>query len=155
MKSREGGWATRLLTASWITVASVAMGSLVSIAHLQEYAPPVLLGVGETILSVALSVGILLGLIFSREDISFVITMGVLASLGAYIFTLITVHTPVLAGIVPDIANLGGGQLIRAGLLTSIFILPLNLLGSVAGRLLGERFRAFSRGVRSETLPEE
>lgn len=155
MKSKRRGWATKLLTASWIAVASVAMGSLVSIAHLQEFAPPVLLGVGETLLSVALSVGILLGLIFSRQDISFVIAMGVLASMGAYIFTLLTVYTPILAGIVPDITSLGGGQLARAALLTSIFILPLNLLGSVAGRLLGERFRTFSRGVRSESLPEE
>ncbi len=152
---QKWGWAAELQVALWIIVASVAMGSFVSIAHFQDFGPPILLGVGETVLSTALVVGIFLGLLFSKDEITVVIGRGILASVGAYVFILITVFAPILTGIVPDITYLGGGQLVRAALLTAIFILPLNLLGSVSGRLLGEWFKASSGGLKGEGLPDD
>ncbi|MFQ5870914.1 MAG: hypothetical protein ACE5IB_01985 [Candidatus Geothermarchaeales archaeon] len=152
---RRWGRVAKLQDALWMAAASIAMGSFIAVAHFQDFRPPLVLGVGEAILSVSLGVGALLGLLSSRDDISIVIARSFVASIGAFIFIVLTVFAPVLAGVVPDLGFLGGGQLVRASLLTSIFILPLNLLGSVFGSILGEWLRASSRGVKRDSLPEE
>ncbi len=125
-----------------------------SLANLQALQPIGLLGIGETILAVSLGVGFLLGLALSGDEIHLVVLKAFAVSLTAFIFVQLTVYAPVLAGVAPDLFVLEGLEAARASPVTAIFLIPLSLLGSVLGRLLGEGLKASSRRPRTLS-PEE
>lgn len=147
-------WVARLLDALWVVAAAWAIGAFVALAHLQDLQPFGFLGIGETILAVSLGVGFLLGLALSEDEIQVVVLKAFVVSLGAFIFVQLTVYAPVLTGVAPNLYVLEGLEAARASPVTAIFLIPLNLLGSVLGRLFGEGFKASSRR-RSTLTPEE
>lgn len=133
----------RLLTSLWVALAAVTMGTFVTVAHYAAYGPILTLGVGETILAVPLLVGTALGLLFYRSEPPALIFRGLVACAGAIAFVVLTVYAPVLAGIVPSLADLGGEDAARlASIFTALFIVPVHLLGNVIGRGVAEVFPA-------------
>ena len=122
------------------------MGTFVTVAHYSTYGPILQLGIGETILAVPLLVGIALGLLFHRAEPPALVLRGFLACAGAIALIVVTLYAPVLAGIVPSLADLGSGDAARLGsLFTAFFIIPVHLLGNVVGRGIAEVFPPAAR----------
>ena len=134
-----------LWDALWIASAALLIGSFISVAHLQEFGPLLILGVGETIMFVALGTGVLLGILLAKDYIHVVMGKAFVAFLGAFVFVVLTVFAPVLVGVVPDQTLLQEAAVARSSLVTALFIFPLILFGSVLGRLLGEAFKGWER----------
>lgn len=148
-------WQAGLWDTLWIASAALLIGSFVAVAHLQEFGPLVLLGVGETIMFVSLGAGVLLGILLAKDPIHVVLSKSFVAFLGAFLFVALTVFAPVLVGVVPDQALLQEADLARSSLVTGIFVFPLVLFGSVFGRLLGEAFKVAERRPMRRDLAEE
>ncbi|MEE9174229.1 MAG: hypothetical protein V3U30_04565 [Thermoplasmata archaeon] len=147
-------WRARLMDALWIASAALLMGSFVAIAHLQEFRPLVMLGVGETIMFVSMGTGVLLGILLAEDEIHIVMGKSLVAFSGAFLLVVLTVFAPVLVGVVPDQTLLQEATVARSSLVTAVFIFPLILFGSVLGRLLGEAFKGLERRP-IRRLPDE
>ncbi len=147
-------WRAGLWDTLWIASAALLIGSFIAIAHLQEFAPLLILGVGETIMLVSLGTGVLLGVLLAKDYIHVVMGKAFVAFLGAFVFVVLTVFAPVLVGVVPDQTLLQEATLVRASLITALFIFPLILFGSVLGRLLGEAFKGWERRPIKRLLDE-
>ena len=141
----RGDWRAGLWDALWVASAALLMGSFIAIAHLQEFGPLVILGVGETIMFVSLGTGVLLGILLAKDYLHVVMAKAFVAFLGAFLFVALTVFAPVLVGVVPDQTLLQEADVARASLITAVLIFPLILFGSVIGRLLGEAFKGWER----------
>ena len=130
----------------WVGLAAFTMGTFVAVAHYAAYGPILPLGVGETILTVPLLVGIALGLLFHRVEPAALVLRGFVACAGAIVLIVVTLYAPVLAGITPSLADLGSEDAARlASVFTSLFILPVHLLGNVVGRGIAEVFPPAAR----------
>jgi len=125
----------------WIALDAVVMGTFVAVAHFADYNPLVPLSVGETVIGVPLITGMVLGLLLHKDEPQSVALKGFLACAGAIVLIVLTVYLPVLGGIVTSLGDLGTTDSARIGaLFTSLFVLPIHLLGTMIGRGLAELF---------------
>ncbi len=130
-----------LQDALWLSLDATTMGTFVAVAHYADYNPLIPIGVGETILGIPLLTGLALGLLLRKDEPQAIALKGFLACIGAMIFVVLTVYLPVLAGIVTSLGDLGPTDSARIGaLFTSLFIIPIHLLGTMIGRGLAELF---------------
>ena len=127
------------LDALWVFLAAVTTGTFVATANLADYRPVAVLDVGATIIGISLLVGAALGVLHAREEPETLILKSFVASLTAIVIVGLTVYAPVLAGTVADLEELGTGGLARlASIFTALFIVPVQLVGSIIGLALAD-----------------
>lgn len=142
-----------LLEAGWVILAAVAMGTFVGVSHLTDYGPIVSLDVGATTILVPLVTGIALGLLVRAAEPQPVVLKGFAASLGAIVFIGIALYAPVVAGVVPRLESLGTRDLARlAALFTSLFIVPVHLVGNIIGFALQDMWTSPEMAERNDRI---
>jgi len=142
-----------LLEAACVALAAVTMGTLIGISHLADYGPAAALDVGATTILAPLVTGVALGLLLTAAEPQPVILRGFAASLGAIVFVGVTLFAPVWAGAAPGLESLGTRDLARlAALFTSLFIVPVHLMGNVIGLALQDIWPSPSASARGPGL---
>ena len=146
---RRDPWRRIVADVLWVAAAAVTMGTFIAVAHFADYGPAVSLDTGGTVIGIPLVTGIAMGVLLAHDEPQSLVLMGFISSLGAIAIVGLTLYAPVLAGVVPRLDELGTGELARlASLLTSLFIVPIHLVGNVIGYGLEEVFPSSAHGVR-------
>ena len=122
-----------------VVAAAIALGTLVAAANFVDYGPLIVLDVGTVIIGVSLVTGMALGLRATDEDPQILILRAFASGLGAIAIVMTTVFAPILAGVIPSLDVLGSSGSTRlAFLFTSLFIVPIHVVGAVIGHALSD-----------------
>lgn len=124
-----------------MALAGIAIGTFVAVAGFSDYGPLVGLEMGSTIIGVSLVGGVLLGLLSRDEEPGPLILRAFLASVIAIAMVALTVLAPVLAGVLSSLEDLGSSGTSRLALIfTSLFIVPMVVVGAMIGYALADYF---------------
>lgn len=127
------------IEAIFVLLAGFSMGTLAAVANFDDYGLLLTLDVGGTIILVAPAVGIAIGLRLRDAEPQYLVIAGFAASSLAVVIVLLTVFAPVLVGVVPSLEVLGSTDTGRVAILfTSLFIIPIHVVGCVIGYALAD-----------------
>ncbi len=127
------------IEAIFVVLAGFSMGALVVVANFVDYGLWLSLDVGGTIIFVSLATGIAIGLRLRDVEPQYLVVAGFVGSSIAIVIVLISVYAPVFAGVIPSLEALGPSDSARAVIIfASLFLIPLHLVGCVAGYALAD-----------------
>jgi hypothetical protein len=143
---------------AWGIVSAVIIAYFFFSAFFPEYAPIVLGAAGIAILVIPAFTGFLMGIMLSDYEEKVVIYGSFFVTLFAIVLIFVVLFLPLITGIAADVSELTSGDERRqAVVLSSIFILPIALVGGIAGKAFGDTYlpsdeeRALRRMLAKDT----
>ncbi|MFQ6060140.1 MAG: hypothetical protein ACE5KV_02445 [Thermoplasmata archaeon] len=143
---------------AWGVVSGVIVAYFFFSSFFPEFSLIVVGDVGIAILVVPAFCGFVLGIMLSEYEERVVIYGSFLLTAVSMILIFLVLFLPLITGIAADISQLGSTDEERqAVVLSAIFILPISLIGGVAGKAFGETYlpseeeRALRRMLIQET----
>jgi len=156
-RPRKGIYAV-LHSIVWGTASGVIVAYFFFSAFFPEFSPFPTGDVGFAFLAVPVFCGFIMGVMLSEYELNVVIYASFVLTMISLAFIFLTVFLPLITGTVTDIAHLASGEQQRQAIvLSSIFVLPISVIGGIFGKAFGDSYlpsdeeRAIRRMLAKDT----
>ncbi|UCD91661.1 MAG: hypothetical protein JSV43_05270 [Methanobacteriota archaeon] len=123
----------------WGTASGIIVANFFFSAFFPEFTPFPALDVGIAILVVPAFCGFIMGIMLNEYEMRIAIYASFLMTMISLAFIFVTVFLPIITGTVTDIVQLASGEEQRQALvLSSIFVLPISVIGGIFGKAFGD-----------------
>ncbi|MFQ5884612.1 MAG: hypothetical protein ACE5IO_05870 [Thermoplasmata archaeon] len=142
----------------WGAASGVIVAYFFFSAFFPEFTPFPSGDVGIAILVAPAFCGFIMGIMLSEYEMNVVVYASFVLTMISLAFIFLTVFLPLITGTVTDIAYLASGEQERQAIvLSSIFVLPISVIGGIFGKAFGDNYlpsdeeRAIRRMLAKDT----